>query len=239
MYIIDKPEDFYGIIKEADSRQTVDVQAPTSDAQNASVFFASENSIVQKSGSVNATEPELSSDKKYTYVNYGDFMSSLGGNGQNAILNISYDGRNVEALQKAISAYYDLGLSGMEFDRADKEIKNFEYGGVLTELEARRIHQAGMRDGARKRSGGLVADEIVRERIGNKTAESLNEIGKKLNVTIEFVENMGDIEGLYKNGKKNIYLKASEPYVGVFSHEVTHYIKEAVDAKTYKLRLLH
>lgn len=151
------------------------------------------------------------------------------------------EGRRVlsESSQSSLSnietAIYEFGKKGIEYDKAVNAL-GVDLSNPLNDISeesVRRIHNAGMKDGARNREGGIISSQYIKEVVGEKEISVLEKVAKDNNLIIDFAETLGGANGLYKDGKITIALDADSPYIAVASHEIVHSFKGKAESGTF------
>nr|DAT44800.1 MAG TPA: nuclease [Caudoviricetes sp.] len=174
--------------------------------------------------------------QKRTQSATGGFMES----GQQAYNALRQENSSAEAYA-GFSGMYNAGLNGVDADQV-----NSRFAQYLTPEQRYAAYNAGLQDAATATArenaevkrvtvdagAGLVNNEWYRNLIRNNkgTAKTLNEMGKKLGVRIEFVESVmdGKANGQYlkESNTIQIALDADNPIMEVAAHEITHRMQD-------------
>ena len=162
-------------------------------------------------------------------------------NGQKAYAEIKRTADNSAELYAGFSSVYNAGLNGIEADKAKGK-----YAAMLTPEQRYAAYNAGLEDAAAQASkenaevasvtttagAGLADNEYSRYIIAKDkgVASTLNTIGKKLGVRIEFVDSImdGQANGQYIREKNLIQIAAdsTNPIYEVAGHEITHRMQD-------------
>lgn len=166
----------------------------------------------------------------------GGFMEA----GEQAYNALRQENGSAEAYA-GFSGMYNAGLNGVDAESAGSRFTEY-----LTPEQRYAAYNAGLQDAAAATArenaevkrvtvdagAGLVNNEWSRNLIRNNkgTARTLNEMGKKLGVRIEFVESVmnGKANGQYvqESNTIQIALDADNPIMAVAAHEITHRMQD-------------
>ncbi len=171
--------------------------------------------------------------------------------GQKAYQEMSRTAEDVPSLYAGFSSVYNAGLNGIEASKAKGT-----YAAMLTPEQRYAAYNAGLEDAAAQvarenaevksvttTAGAGLADNVYSRAViakSKRTAATLNAMGKKLGVRIEFVDSvMGDqANGQYIMDKNliQIAVDSNKPYLNVAAHEVTHRMQDLSPAEYRKFR---
>lgn len=171
--------------------------------------------------------------------------------GQKAYQEMSRTAEDVPTLYAGFSSVYNAGLNGIEASKAKGA-----YAAMLTPEQRYAAYNAGLEDAAAQvarenaevksvttTAGAGLADNVYSRAViakSKRTAATLNAMGKKLGVRIEFVDSVmgGQANGQYIRDKNLIQIAAdsNKPYLNVAAHEVTHRMQDLSPAEYRKFR---
>lgn len=171
--------------------------------------------------------------------------------GQKAYQGMSRTAEDVPTLYAGFSSVYNAGLNGIEASKAKGA-----YAAMLTPEQRYAAYNAGLEDAAAQvarenaevksvttTAGAGLADNVYSRAViakSKRTAATLNAMGKKLGVRIEFVDSVmgGQANGQYIRDKNLIQIAAdsNKPYLNVAAHEVTHRMQDLSPAEYRKFR---
>ena len=172
-------------------------------------------------------------------------------NGQKAYQEMSRTAEDAPSLYAGFSSVYNAGLNGIEADKAKGK-----YAAMLTPEQRYAAYNAGLEDAraqvARENAevksvtttvGAGLADNVYSRAViakSKRTAATLNAMGKKLGVRIEFVDSVmgGQANGQYIRDKNliQIAVDSNKPYLNVAAHEVTHRMQDLSPSEYRKFR---
>ncbi len=193
-----------------------------------------------------ATSPSPAAQKR-AEKRVGGFLE----NGQKAYQEMSRTAEDAPSLYAGFSSVYNAGLNGIEADKA-----NGKYAAMLTPEQRYAAYNAGLEDAAaqvaREKAevksvtttvGAGLADNVYSRAViakSKRTAATLNAMGKKLGVRIEFVDSVmgGQDNGQYIRDKNliQIAVDSNKPYLNVAAHEVTHRMQDLSPSEYRKFR---
>ena len=193
-----------------------------------------------------ATSPSPAAQKR-AEKRVGGFLE----NGQKAYQEMSRTAEDAPSLYAGFSSVYNAGLNGIEADKA-----NGKYAAMLTPEQRYAAYNAGLEDAAaqvaREKAevksvtttvGAGLADNVYSRAViakSKRTAATLNAMGKKLGVRIEFVDSVmgGQANGQYIRDKNliQIAVDSNKPYLNVAAHEVTHRMQDLSPSEYRKFR---
>lgn len=171
--------------------------------------------------------------------------------GQKAYQEMSRTADDVPTLYAGFSSVYNAGLNGIEASKAKGA-----YAAMLTPEQRYAAYNAGLEDAATQvarenaevksvttTAGAGLADNVYSRAViakSKRTAATLNAMGKKLGVRIEFVDSVmgGQANGQYIRDKNliQIAVDSNKPYLNVAAHEVTHRMQDLSPAEYRKFR---
>ena len=171
--------------------------------------------------------------------------------GQKAYQEMSRTAEDVPTLYAGFSSVYNAGLNGIEASKAKGA-----YAAMLTPEQRYAAYNAGLEDAAAQvarenaevksvttTAGAGLADNVYSRAViakSKRTAATLNAMGKKLGVRIEFVDSVmgGQANGQYIRDKNliQIAVDSNKPYLNVAAHEVTHRMQNLSPAEYRKFR---
>ena len=171
--------------------------------------------------------------------------------GQKAYQEMSRTAEDVPTLYAGFSSVYNAGLNGIEASKAKGA-----YASMLTPEQRYAAYNAGLEDAAAQvarenaevksvttTAGAGLADNVYSRAViakSKRTAATLNAMGKKLGVRIEFVDSVmgGQANGQYIRDKNliQIAVDSNKPYLNVAAHEVTHRMQDLSPAEYRKFR---
>lgn len=171
--------------------------------------------------------------------------------GQKAYQEMSRTAEDVPTLYAGFSSVYNAGLNGIEASKAKGA-----YAAMLTPEQRYAAYNAGLEDAAAQvarenaevrsvttTAGAGLADNVYSRTVivkSKRTAATLNAMGKKLGVRIEFVNSVmeGQANGQYIRDKNliQIAVDSNKPYLNVAAHEVTHRMQDLSPAEYRKFR---
>ena len=171
--------------------------------------------------------------------------------GQKAYQEMSRTAEDVPSLYAGFSSVYNAGLNGIEASKAKGT-----YAAMLTPEQRYAAYNAGLEDAAAQvarenaevksvttTAGAGLADNVYSRAViakSKRTAATLNAMGKKLGVRIEFVDSVmgGQANGQYIRDKNliQIAVDSNKPYLNVAAHEVTHRMQDLSPAEYRKFR---
>lgn len=171
--------------------------------------------------------------------------------GQKAYQEMSRTAEDVPTLYAGFSSVYNAGLNGIEASKAKGA-----YAAMLTPEQRYAAYNAGLEDAAAQvarenaevksvttTAGVGLADNVYSRAViakSKRTAATLNAMGKKLGVRIEFVDSVmgGQANGQYIRDKNliQIAVDSNKPYLNVAAHEVTHRMQDLSPAEYRKFR---
>lgn len=177
----------------------------------------------------------------------GGFMEA----GQKAYQTLRQTADNEADLYAGFSSVYNAGLNGIEASKAKGK-----YTDLLTPEQRYAAYNAGLEDARAQlerenaevasvtttAGAGLADNEYSRYIIAKDkgAAATLNTIGKKLGVRIEFVDSImdGQANGQYIKDKNLIQIAADsdKPYLTVAAHEITHRMQDLSPAEYREFR---
>ena len=171
--------------------------------------------------------------------------------GQKAYQEMSRTAEDVPTLYAGFSSVYNAGLNGIEASKVKGA-----YAAMLTPEQRYAAYNAGLEDAAAQvarenaevksvttTAGAGLADNVYSRAViakSKRTAATLNAMGKKLGVRIEFVDSVmgGQANGQYIRDKNliQIAVDSNKPYLNVAAHEVTHRMQDLSPAEYRKFR---
>ena len=185
--------------------------------------------------------------QKRTQRTVGGFMEA----GQKAYQMLRQTAENEADLYAGFSSVYNAGVNGIEASKA-----NGKYADLLTPEQRYAAYNAGLEDARAQLAqenaevssvtttagAGLADNEYSRYIIAKDkgAASTLNTIGKKLGVRIEFVDSImdGQANGQYIKEQNLIQIAADsdKPLLNVTAHEITHRMQDLSPAEYRKFR---
>ena len=228
---------------EANTGVKLNTQQPISQLKRDIAALASRDTTQAQAQGTTATPVTQRRAQKPT----GGFLEA----GQKAYQEMSRTAEDVPSLYAGFSSVYNAGLNGIEASKAKGA-----YAAMLTPEQRYAAYNAGLEDAAAQvarenaevksvtttASAGL-ADNVYSRAVISKskrTAATLNAMGKKLGVRIEFVDSVmdGQANGQYIRDKNlmQIAVDSNKPYLNVAAHEVTHRMQDLSPAEYRKFR---
>lgn len=218
---------------EASTGVKLDTEKPISQLKREIIALASRETAQEQTQRTTA----IPQTQKRTQKAVGGFMEA----GQRAYQQMRETSGSDAEVYAGFSAMYNAGLNGVEADKAKGK-----YAAMLTPEQRYTAYNAGLEDAraqvARENAdvasvtttaGAGLADNAYSRYIIAKdkgAASTLNTIGKKLGVRIEFVDSImdGQANGQYIREKNLIQIAAdsTNPIYEVAGHEVTHRMQD-------------
>lgn len=218
---------------EASTGAKLDTEKPISQLKREIIALASRETAQEPTQSTTA----IPQTQKRAQKAVGGFMEA----GQRAYQQVREASGSDAEVYAGFSAMYNAGLNGIEADKAKGK-----YAAMLTPEQRYTAYNAGLEDAraqvARENAdvasvtttaGAGLADNAYSRYIIAKdkgAASTLNTIGKKLGVRIEFVDSImdGQANGQYIREKNLIQIAAdsTNPIYEVAGHEVTHRMQD-------------
>lgn len=228
---------------EANTGVKLNTQQPISQLKRDIAALASRDTTQAQSQGTTATPVTQRRAQKPA----GGFLEA----GQKAYQEMSRTAEDVPSLYAGFSSVYNAGLNGIEASKAKGT-----YAAMLTPEQRYAAYNAGLEDAAAQvarenaevksvttTAGAGLADNVYSRAViakSKRTAATLNAMGKKLGVRIEFVDSvMGDqANGQYIMDKNliQIAVDSNKPYLNVAAHEVTHRMQDLSPAEYRKFR---
>lgn len=228
---------------EANTGVKLNTQQPISQLKRDIAALASRDTTQTQSQGTTATTVAQRRAQKPT----GGFLEA----GQKAYQEMSRTAEDVPTLYAGFSSVYNAGLNGIEASKAKGA-----YASMLTPEQRYAAYNAGLEDAAAQvarenaevksvttTAGAGLADNVYSRAVISKskrTAATLNAMGKKLGVRIEFVDSVmgGQANGQYIRDKNliQIAVDSNKPYLNVAAHEVTHRMQDLSPAEYRKFR---
>ena len=228
---------------EANTGVKLNTQQPISQLKRDIAALASRDTTQTQSQGTTATPVTQRRAQKPT----GGFLEA----GQKAYQEMSRTAEDVPTLYAGFSSVYNAGLNGIEASKAKGA-----YAAMLTPEQRYAAYNAGLEDAAAQvarenaevksvttTAGAGLADNVYSRAVIAKskhTAATLNAMGKKLGVRIEFVDSVmgGQANGQYIRDKSliQIAVDSNKPYLNVAAHEVTHRMQDLSPAEYRKFR---
>lgn len=228
---------------EANTGVKLNTQQPISQLKRDIAALASRDTTQEQSQGTTATPVTQRRAQKPT----GGFLEA----GQKAYQEMSRTAEDVPTLYAGFSSVYNAGLNGIEASKAKGA-----YAAMLTPEQRYAAYNAGLEDAAAQvarenaavkslttTAGAGLADNVYSRAVISKskrTAATLNAMGKKLGVRIEFVDSVmgGQANGQYIRDKNliQIAVDSNKPYLNVAAHEVTHRMQDLSPAEYRKFR---
>lgn len=228
---------------EANTGVKLNTQQPISQLKRDIAALASRDTTQKQPQGTTATPVTHRRAQKPT----GGFLEA----GQKAYQEMSRTAEDVPTLYAGFSSVYNAGLNGIEASKAKGA-----YAAMLTPEQRYAAYNAGLEDAAAQvarenaevksvttTAGAGLADNVYSRAViakSKRTAATLNAIGKKLGVRIEFVDSVmgGQANGQYIRDKNliQIAVDSNKPYLNVVAHEVTHRMQDLSPAEYRKFR---
>lgn len=228
---------------EANTGVKLNTQQPISQLKRDIAALASRDMTQTQSQGTTATPVTQRRAQKPT----GGFLEA----GQKAYQEMSRTAEDVPTLYAGFSSVYNAGLNGIEASKAKGA-----YAAMLTPEQRYAAYNAGLEDAAAQvarenaevksvttTAGAGLADNVYSRAViakSKRTAATLNAMGKKLGVRIEFVDSVmgGQANGQYIRDKNliQIAVDSNKPYLNVAAHEVTHRMQDLSPAEYRKFR---
>lgn len=228
---------------EANTGVKLNTQQPISQLKRDIAALASRDTTQAQSQGTTATPVTQRRAQKPT----GGFLEA----GQKAYQEMSRTAEDVPTLYAGFSSVYNAGLNGIEASKAKGA-----YAAMLTPEQRYAAYNAGLEDAAAQvarenaevrsvttTAGAGLADNVYSRAViakSKRTAATLNAMGKKLGVRIEFVDSVmdGQANGQYIRDKNliQIAVDSNKPYLNVAAHEVTHRMQDLSPAEYRKFR---
>lgn len=228
---------------EANTGVKLNTQQPISQLKRDIAALASRDTTqAQPQGTTDTTVMQIRAQKQT-----GGFLEA----GQKVYQEMSRTAEDVPTLYAGFSSVYNAGLNGIEASKAKGA-----YAAMLTPEQRYAAYNAGLEDAAAQvarenaevrsvttTAGAGLADNVYSRAVISKskrTAATLNAMGKKLGVRIEFVDSVmgGQANGQYIRDKNliQIAVDSNKPYLNVAAHEVTHRMQDLSPAEYRKFR---
>lgn len=218
---------------EASTGVKLDTEKPISQLKREIIALASRETAQEQTQRTTA----IPQTQKRAQKAVGGFMEA----GQRAYQQVRETSGSGAEVYAGFSAMYNAGLNGVEADKAKGK-----YAAMLTPEQRYTAYNAGLEDAraqvARENAdaasvtttagAGLADNAYSRDIIAKDkgAASTLNTIGKKLGVRIEFVDSImdGQANGQYIREKNLIQIAAdsTNPIYEVAGHEVTHRMQD-------------
>ena len=228
---------------EANTGVKLNTQQPISQLKRDIAALASRDTTQKQPQGTTATPVTQRRAQKPT----GGFLEA----GQKAYQEMSRTAEDVPTLYAGFSSVYNAGLNGIEASKAKGA-----YAAMLTPEQRYAAYNAGLEDAAAQvarenaevksvttTAGAGLADNVYSRAViakSKRTAATLNAMGKKLGVRIEFVDSVmgGQANGQYIRDKNliQIAVDSNKPYLNVAAHEVTHRMQGLSPAEYRKFR---
>lgn len=228
---------------EANTGVKLNTQQPISQLKRDIAALASRDTTQTQAQGTTATPVTQRRAQKPT----GGFLEA----GQKAYQEMSRTAEDVPTLYAGFSSVYNAGLNGIEASKAKGA-----YAAMLTPEQRYAAYNAGLEDAAAQvarenaevksvttTAGAGLADNVYSRAViakSKRTAATLNAMGKKLGVRIEFVDSVmgGQANGQYIRDKNliQIAVDSNKPYLNVAAHEVTHRMQDLSPAEYRKFR---
>lgn len=228
---------------EANTGVKLNTQQPISQLKRDIAALASRDTTQTQPQGTTATPVTQRRAQKPT----GGFLEA----GQKAYQEMSRTAEDVPTLYAGFSSVYNAGLNGIEASKAKGA-----YAAMLTPEQRYAAYNAGLEDAAAQvarenaevksvttTAGAGLADNVYSRAViakSKRTAATLNAMGKKLGVRIEFVDSVmgGQANGQYIRDKNliQIAVDSNKPYLNVAAHEVTHRMQDLSPAEYRKFR---
>lgn len=228
---------------EANTGVKLNTQQPISQLKRDIAALASRDTTQKQPQGTTATPVTQIRAQKPT----GGFLEA----GQKVYQEMSRTAEDVPTLYAGFSSVYNAGLNGIEASKAKGA-----YAAMLTPEQRYAAYNAGLEDAAAQvarenaevksvttTAGAGLADNVYSRAViakSKRTAATLNAMGKKLGVRIEFVGSVmgGQANGQYIRDKNliQIAVDSNKPYLNVAAHEVTHRMQDLSPAEYRKFR---
>ena len=228
---------------EANTGVKLNTQQPISQLKRDIAALASRDTTQKQPQGTTATPVTQKRAQKPT----GGFLEA----GQKAYQEMSRTAEDVPTLYAGFSSVYNAGLNGIEASKAKGA-----YAAMLTPEQRYAAYNAGLEDAAAQvarenaevksvttTAGAGLADNVYSRAViakSKRTAATLNAMGKKLGVRIEFVDSVmgGKANGQYIRDKNliQIAVDSNKPYLNVAIHEVTHRMQDLSPVEYRKFR---
>ena len=228
---------------EANTGVKLNTQQPISQLKRDIAALASRDTTQKQPQGTTATPVTHRRAQKPT----GGFLEA----GQKVYQEMSRTAEDVPTLYAGFSSVYNAGLNGIEASKAKGA-----YAAMLTPEQRYAAYNAGLEDAAAQvarenaevksvttTAGAGLADNVYSRVViakSKRTAATLNAMGKKLGVRIEFVDSVmgGQANGQYIRDKNliQIAVDSNKPYLNVAAHEVTHRMQDLSPAEYRKFR---
>lgn len=228
---------------EANTGVKLNTQQPISQLKRDIAALASRDTTQAQPHGTTATPVTQRRAQKLT----GGFLEA----GQKAYQEMSRTAEDVPTLYAGFSSVYNAGLNGIEASKAKGT-----YAAMLTPEQRYAAYNAGLEDAAAQvarenaevrsvitTAGAGLADNVYSRAViakSKRTAATLNAMGKKLGVRIEFVDSVmdGQANGQYIRDKNliQIAVDSNKPYLNVAAHEVTHRMQDLSPSEYRKFR---
>lgn len=228
---------------EANTGVKLNTQQPISQLKRDIAALASRDTTQAQSQGITATPVTQRRAQKPT----GGFLEA----GQKAYQEMSRTAEDVPTLYAGFSSVYNAGLNGIGASKAKGA-----YAAMLTPEQRYAAYNAGLEDAAAQvvrenaevksvttTAGAGLADNVYSRAViakSKRTAATLNAMGKKLGVRIEFVDSVmgGQANGQYIRDKNliQIAVDSNKPYLNVAAHEVTHRMQDLAPSEYRKFR---
>lgn len=228
---------------EANTGVKLNTQQPISQLKRDIAALASRDTTQNQPQGTTATPVTHRRAQKPT----GGFLEA----GQKVYQEMSRTAEDVPTLYAGFSSVYNAGLNGIEASKAKGA-----YAAMLTPEQRYAAYNAGLEDAAAQvarenaevksvttTAGAGLADNVYSRAViakSKRTAATLNAMGKKLGVRIEFVDSVmgGQANGQYIRDKNliQIAVDSNKPYLNVAAHEVTHRMQDLSPAEYRKFR---
>ena len=228
---------------EANTGVKLNTQQPISQLKRDIAALASRDTTQTQAQGTTATPVTQKRAQKPT----GGFLEA----GQKAYQEMSRTAEDVPTLYAGFSSVYNAGLNGIEASKVKGT-----YAAMLTPEQRYAAYNAGLEDAAAQvarenaevksvttTAGAGLADNVYSRAViakSKRTAATLNAMGKKLGVRIEFVDSVmgGQANGQYIRNKNliQIAVDSNKPYLNVAAHEVTHRMQDLSPAEYRKFR---
>ena len=228
---------------EANTGVKLNTQQPISQLKRDIAALASRDTTQAQSQGTTATPVTQRRAQKPA----GGFLEA----GQKAYQKMSRTAEDVPTLYAGFSSVYNAGLNGIEASKAKGA-----YAAMLTPEQRYAAYNAGLEDAAAQvarenaevksvttTAGAGLADNVYSRAViakSKRTADTLNAMGKKLGVRIEFVDSVmgGQANGQYIRDKNliQIAVDSNKSYLNVAAHEVTHRMQDLSPAEYRKFR---